>query len=825
MVRAALRQTLRSLLRAPLFTGGAVLTLALGIGAAAATFSILDGVLLRPLPYLDASRLVVLRHSLNGLGIPDAGQSLGTYYFYRHTSRTLASVAGWRAAAVNLADAEGRADAERVDGASVSINLFSTLGVAPERGRVFATADERDSAHVVVIAHDLWARRFGGNPAVVGSDVRVDGVRYTIIGVMPDGFHYPYATTSIWRPLLLDSITPHAGGFNIGGLARLAPGATATSAQAELNRLLPRLPSAYPDVYPVYPMPQFLEQSKLAAVVRPMREAAVAGYARPLWIVFGTVGLLVLAAVTNVGTLMLVRAQGRVHEFAVRTALGSSRRRLAGRWFAESALLTGAACALGLGVAAVLTSLFVHYGPSDFPYLRFVHFDLRTVVFAVALAIGVAVVCGALPALRFGTVSARELLGAGGRTASMGRGQQRAQRALTVVQVALAVVLLGGAALLARSVKRIAAVAPGFDPNGVLAFTISLPAGQYRTDGDVARFYTQALAAIQTLPGVTDAGITSKLPLVGGETLGGIYVEGVPVKANAVPPVFPTPVVNAGYFRAMRIGLIGGRLFRDPGDAEGAHDVVVSRAFAERYWSSPAQAIGHRVRMETLGPWQTIVGVVQSVRDTSLTAAPVAEVYLPLRVVMPGAPDTLAAPTPRVATVVVRASGVPSALANGVRRAIHALDASVPVYGLQPLDAIVSQTTARTRFVLLALVAAALITVLLGMVGLYGVIAYSVTFRRREMGVRLALGAKPTTLLAVVLRDGVLLAVAGLALGLVAYAGAARVLRVLLFEASPADPLTVGGLVVLSLIVAVAASFAPAWRAARTDPVEALRGE
>ena len=822
----AFRQVTRSLARAPLFAAAAVLTLGLGIGATAAAFSVINAVLLRPLPYPEPDRLVVVRHSLIGIGIPDAGQSLGTFYHYRHLSKTLASIAAYAPLSLNLADMNGTGEAERVHAADVSADFLSTLGVAPALGRGFVSADERPNTHVALLSDDLWRQRYGANKNILNQQVRINGEVYQIVGVMPPEFHSPEATTELWRPLQLDSLTPHAGSFSLGGIARLAPRVTVEQAQAELNKLLPRLPESFPDLFPTLPTAQLLAQSKAAAVVRPMHDAAVGAFARALWVVGATVALLLIVTFTNVTNLLLVRAQARAHELAVRAALGASRGRLVSRFFGEAAILAAAGAAIGVAFAFGATGLLVRYGPSNFPRLSSVHVDVATVAFTVVIAVLATLTCGAFPALRFEVAALGAFLREGGRSATGGRATHRAQRALIVVQVALAVVLLAGSGLLARTVERLNAVKPGFDPSGTLAFTISLPQVQYPHSGNASRFYDETIKRLAALPGVSDAGIVSHLPLSGPEPLAPVFVEHSPPPPNTLPAVYPFTMVSAGYFGAMHIPLLAGRLFVDPQDPTDANNVIVSRAFAEKYWhdSTGRAAVGQRVRV-LANRWSSIIGVVESVRDTSLEAAPIGQTYLPLSITSPDVPDSVAPFTPRVASIVLRTHGDPAALGTSVRRVLHSMDASVPVYDLEPITDALERATARTRFVLMVLAAAAAITLVLGAVGLYGVIAYIVTLRTREIGLRLALGAAPSGVLGSVLRDGMVLAVIGVAGGLVAFASVARFLAGFLYGVGPTDPLTLAAVAVTLLVVAGVASGVPAWRASRIDPLEALRSE
>jgi predicted permease len=400
------------------------------------------------------------------------------------------------------------------------------------------------------------------------------------------------------------------------------------------------------------------------------------------------------------------------------------------------------------------------------------------------------------------------------------------QHSLVVVQVALAVLLLAGSGLLMRTVNHLRGVKPGFDPANTLAFTLSLPAGEVPHPRDAALFYESLIERVRALPGVTDAGLVTKLPLVGGESLTPVPIESQPVEGTTLPPVFPIPTATPGYFSTMHIALVAGRMFGGPTDPAGARDVVVSRAFAERFWHDPTgqKALGQHIKATGPIPWSTIVGVVESVRDSSLTADGIGAVYTPLTVPAPDQADT-AVFVPRVMNVVVRTAGDPAALVPVVRRTIASLHAGIPIYDAQPMGDVLSRWMAQTTFVLAALAAAAVITLVLGAVGLYGVIAYSVSLRTRELGVRMALGAAPGAIHRMILREGLLLALIGLAVGLAAFIGTGRVLRRLLFEVSAVDPVTLAATVVVLFGISLVASWLPARRAARADPLDALRVE
>jgi predicted permease len=824
------RYVLRSLKRSPLFTATVVVTLGLGIGATTSIFGVVNAVLLRQLPYPESDRLVEPYHTLPGIGIPYTAQSRGTYFHYARTTRTLQSIAAWAQATVNLADVRGTAEPERIHAARITANLLSTLRVLPERGRGFtANEDVPNGDHVVLISDGLWHRRFGGDASILSRDVRVDGNSYRVVGVMPPGFHYPDARVELWLPLQLDPAARDAEGFNLGSVARLAPRATIASAEHELNAQLARLPESYPNIYPGMATSGLLEQSKARAVVRSLRDSVVGNFGSVLWVVAATVCLVLVATCANVVNLLLVRAQGRAREVAVRAALGATQGRLLALLLTEAAILATAGAVIGLGFAVLATRLVLRAGFTNFPRWGEIGVDGASYAFTFGITVLVALTCTVFPALRYRAMPFTALLREGGRTGTVGRERHRAQRALIVVQVALALLLLAGCGLLTRTVSQLSKVKPGFDPSHTLAFTVSLPPGQFPKLASVPQFYLDVMDRIRALAGVEAAGAMSQLPLHGGAPLAPVFVEKFPVPAGTLPQVFPFPLASAGYFPAMRIHLLAGRLSPDRLPPSAPQEVVVSRAFAERYWhdSTGRRALGERLKISysESAPWSTIVGVVESVRDTSLVAPPLAEVYFPLRLLDPATPDNLQPYTLRVMSIVVRTSGDPLALVAAVRREIRAVNASVPIFDVEPMTAVLERVSAQTRFALFTLGAAAAITLVLGALGLYGVIAYVVSLRTRELGLRMALGADPSAVLGLVLRDGVTLATIGIVAGLAVFAVVGRFLRGLLFGVASSDPVTLIGVVAIVVLVAAVASWLPAWRASRIDPLEALRVE
>lgn len=822
-----LAQVGRGLRRAPLFTTVAVLILALGIGAASAVFTVVDAVLLAPLPYPRADELVGLHHSLSGIGIPRAGQSLGTYWQYQRSSRLLASVGAYSENSANLADPAGTTAAERVHGAEISASLLPTLGARPLVGRGFAAAEDVPKGpHVALIGEALWRRRFGADPAITSRSIQVNGTMYQIVGVMPERFRFPGRETQLWTPLALDPADVNAGPFRLGAVGRLRPGVSLDALHRELTGLLARLPEKFPNLFPGLPTAGVLKQSRAAVMVSALRDDVVGDFARVLWIVAATAALVLVVACANVANLLLVRAQGRGTDLAVRSALGASRLQLVRLFAAEGVILAAAASVVGILLALLGTRLLVRHGPPEIPRLAEVGVHGATLLFTALVALLVAAGCSAIPALRFGTTQLGAVLREGGRAGTAGRQRHRARNVLIAAQVALSLVLLAGSGLLARTVWHLHAVPLGFAPSPVLTLRVYLPPSQYQRRLQIAEFQDRLTTELQALPGTVDAGVVSKLPLDGGSPLAPVSVEGRLVPPGTLAPVYAFPTVSRGYFHTMGIPVLAGRTFGRSADVGTAQEMIVSRAFAERYWGAQGArtAVGKRIRLNDNAPWNTIVGVVESIRDTSLTADPLAEVYFPLFTAR-DLPDSLRPPLSPNTNIVIRASGDPVALAGAAQRTIHALDASLPVFDVRPMSAVVARAAARAWFVLVILGVASAITLVLGAVGLYGTIAYVVGLRTREIGVRMALGARPVTVSWLVVREGMLLAISGVVAGLVVFVGVGRFLRALLFDVSPTDPFTLVAVSSLLILVAVLASWLPARRAARVDPLEALRAE
>lgn len=819
----SLRHAARRLLRAPAFAVASVLTLAFGIGAATAVFSLVDGVLLRPLPYADPGRLVDLSHTLQLTGAAQVDQSDATYLYYRRENHVFTDVAAYRATAVNLATAARDGAAERVAAARVSASLFRVLGVSPARGRAFVEGEDAPGATpVVLIGERLWRRKYGGDPGIVGRRLEIDGVAREVVGVLPATFRFPAAAAELWLPTDIDPARTQSAIFDYRAVARLRPGVTPAAAAADLQRLLPRVPEAYAGRLTA----AAIEAIHMSAVVRPLRDVVVGDVGPALWVVLGAVGFVLLAACANVANLFLVRAEGRRRELAVRRALGAGGGRTAAEFLSEGLVVAAVGGPLGVVVAAagvrVLRSLAAGVA---IPRLEEVGVDGAALGVAAGLTVLAALLVSALPALRSAWLAVPAALAEAGRPATAGRRQTRAQHVLIVAQVALALVLLTGAGLMARSFARLRAVQPGFDAAGALTFRIALPDAAYPTADDAARFLVRALDDLAALPGVRAVGAVTKLPLdAEARRDTAVFVEGQ-ASPSGMPNIHQVAYASPGYFRALGIPLVAGRTFERPDPARARLEVVVSRALADRYWRG--DAVGKRLRLMPQGPWLTVVGVAGNVRGTALDQPPDETVYLPL--VSADAAAAGDAPddprwAPHGAAFVVRATD-PARLAERIGATVRALDPAVPVYAVQPMTEIVARSAARASFTLLLLGIASAVALALGAIGIYGVISYAVSLRAREIAVRLALGACPAHVRRMVARQAVTVGAVGVALGLAAALATTRFMAMLLFGVAPTDPATLAGAAALLLAVALAAAWLPARRAAATDPAGALRAE
>jgi putative ABC transport system permease protein len=799
-----IRFSLRSLRRSPGHTAAALLALALGIGANTAIFSVVHGVLLEPLPYPSPERLVMLIDANPSRGFDRFTSSPPNFIDWRDQSRSFAGMAAMTRANPSLTG--GGAEPERLEGAQISAGFFETLQVPPALGRGIGAADDRPGAPpVVVLSHELWRRRFGADPRLVGRTIDLDGRPHTVVGIAPEGFQFP-SRAELWIPLALEITPDMRGGHFLGVVGRLKPGLSVERAQAELSVIAGRLAKQYPDTNTGW---------TVSAV--PVRELMVEDVRPALLVLMATVAVVLLIACANVANLLLARMASREREVAIRTAIGAGRGRLVRQFLTESVLVALAGGALGLLLALWGTRALVAMNADNIPRASEIGLDPPVLLFTLALAVVTGLVFGLVPALHAARPDLQGTLKEGGRGASVGVRARSARGALVVVEVALTLVLLVSAGLLLRSFAGLAAVPPGFSSAGVLTLQLNLPESRYGEEPQMAAFYDGLLASVRGLPGVRSAGAIYPLPLGTGRYMLSYVVDGRPEPPPGQEESSHIRFVTPGYLESMSIPLLRGRQL-DAGDREGAMPaVVVNRTMAERAWPGE-DPIGKRLTFDDPtdadAEWRTVVGVVGDVRHAELSTEPDAETYLPI------AQD----PSPFV-TLVVRADGDPMRLAAPVREAVRRADRDIPVFSVRPLERVVAESLAEQRFRTTLLAIFAGLALVLASVGVYGVVSYGVTQRRHEMGLRMALGARREQVQRLVVGQGLRLVLVGAAVGLVAAYLATRLLASFLYGVRATDPLTFAAVPALLALVALAASWLPARRATQVDPIVALRAE
>jgi putative ABC transport system permease protein len=820
-----LRRAARRLVRAPVFSITTVLTLTLGIGATTAVFSLVDGVLLRPLPFVRPGELVDLAHSLTLQGVSGVDQSDATYLYYRRANHVFSGVGAYRSAAVNLSGTTGDSRrAERVAAARVSASVFALLGIAPLRGRVLQESEDPDVMPIVVLGERLWRDRYGADPDIVGRSVAIDGITRQVIGVMPARFAFPDAQTALWLPIAIDSARTRSAAFEYRALARLRAATTIDVATADLQALLPQVPEAFPGRLTA----DAIRLTHMRPVVLPLRDRMVGGIGRALWVVFGAGAFLLLIVCANVANLFLVRAEERQHDLAVRRALGAGHTAIFAEFFAEGLLVATLGGMLGVALAwgGVRALRSLESGVA-IPRLAGVGFDTPVLAVAAGITLLTALIMSVVPAIRAVGPEVTGVLVQTGRGTTAGRPRQRARRALVVLQMSLALVLVTGAGLMARSFRLLRAVPPGFDAAQSYAFRVALPETAYPTPSATVEFVTRAQQEMAALPGVRSIGVVSKLPLDDeGRRDTAVFVEDRPPAMGAMPNIHQVAYASPGAFQALGIPILQGRTFEVPDPSRVRLEVIVTRALAERYWSG-RPVVDRRLRLAPDGPWFTVVGVTGDLRGTRLDEPPDETVYLPL-VTAPGSATkdggaAAARWTPHELAFVVRGTVSPRDALGSVQRVFRSLAPALPVYAVRTMGQVVARSTARTSFTLELLEIASLAALAIGAVGLYGVVSYMVSLRAREMAVRIALGAERPALRWLVLKQALAVAAVGIAVGLGAALALTRFLSALLFDVTPFDPVTVLGAVVVLTAVTLVAGWLPARRAAAVDPGTTLR--
>jgi putative ABC transport system permease protein len=793
-------------------------------------------VLLRPLPYPESERLVGLWHTAPGVGVPLLPQAPGTYVLYQN-AKSFESIGAYFDGESPIGHGSAPPVIERLPVAGVTASIFPTLRTRPLADRLFTETDELPGTQrVVVISERYWRTRLAATPSVIGTHITVDGLDREIVGVLPSTFAFPGSNIEIWAPIIIKP-NGYLGLFGPRAIGRLRPGVTLDAAQRELQQILLRAPDTFAEQKPGLPTGPMLARTRAAAVVHPLRDDAIGGFAHILWIAATTIGVLVLVALSNLASLILARVESRQREFAVRSVLGASARRVWWSFLNEVLILAGIGGAIGLALGAAVLVVLPRTGATQLvdprladasriviPRLDEIHPGATLILSAIGITLLFLLAGATIGAGRLTTRDPGRTLREGGRAGTAGRTPQRLRAMFVAIEVALSLVLLSGSAMLGRSLQRLLRVDPGFNPAGAVTFWTSLRGTTYFDDLAIERFYHDAINRVARLPGVDIVGIVSKLPLENGPVLQLVTVEDAPPGSGAVGLPVAEAAASTDYFRAMGIPLVAGRSFDDANVRRGANEAVVGRSFAIRYWgdSTGTRALGRRIRAQASAPWYTVVGVVGDVRDTALTAAPMEVIYLP---------TTLAEGTTDIFRVrhdmafVLRTTRSAASLAAELRREIHAVDPSVPLLELQALSEEVSKSGRRLRFVLVLLGVGATMTLALGVVGLYGVIAYLVNLRSREIGIRIALGLTPSSATRMIVREGETVVAIGAVAGVIVFVAFARLLRSLTYGVSAVDGASLAIAIVIVIGVASLATWLPARRAARIDPAEALRNE
>jgi predicted permease len=815
------RQALRRLARARLFTVITLVTLAAGVGANTVVFSVLEGVLLKPLPYPRPDELVGVWHSAAGFNIKELNMAPSTYFIYREQGRAFQDLAVYQRDSVSVT---GTTEPERVAALDVTDGVLPLLGIQPLLGRVFTRQDDQPgTAETAVITHGYWRRRFGGDPAIVGKNIIADGKPREIIGVLPERFRFlDQDDLAILFPLRFDRGKVHLGNFSYDGLARLKPGVTMAQANADIARMLPITMNSFP-APPGFSLKLF-EDAHIGPNVRPLKRDVVGDVGSVLWILMGSIGMVLLIACANVANLVLVRVEGRRQELAVRAALGASRGRIAGELLLESLTLGLLGGALGLGFAYAALRILVAMAPAGLPRINEIGIDGTVLLYTLGLACFASVLVGAIPVLKYSGTRLSTGIREGGRANSQSREQHRARSALVVAQVALALVLLICSGLMIRTFRALIQVQPGFTaPEEVQTFHISIPEVQVNQDEQVVRMEEAILRKIAAIPAVSSVGIGTIIPMTGQGWTDPIFVEGYSQAEGKLPPLRRFKFVSPEFLATLGTPLRAGRMLTWDDTYKRLPVAMISENMAREYWPDIHGALGKRIRVGTEDQWREIVGVVGDIYDDGVNEKATTAVYWPL--IMDKFEGDATSVRRHVAFVVRSAHAGSESFMKAVRDAVWSVNPNLPLARVHTLDYHYKRSMSRTSFTLIMLGVAGSMALLLGVVGIYGVIAYSVSQRTREIGIRMTLGAQHQTLTGMFVRHGLWLTGIGVVAGLAVAIVVMRLMTALLFKVSPVDPATYIAVCIGLIATTALASYLPSRRAATVDPVEALRAE
>ena len=800
-----IRYSLRLLRRTPGATLVALLTMGLGIGANTAIFSIINGVILRPLPLAEPDRLFLVQHATLSDRTQLAAVSPGNFFDVQRASRLIQPMAGYSGATVTLT---GRGDPERLQGIDSCGSILEVTGVQAALGRIFTEADQKPGAPpVIVLSHRLWQRLFAGSPDAIGQSLTLGGTAVTIVGVMPKSFNFPDSSVDFWAPERLSAEQRASRTeYYLTILGRLAPGATPAAARAELDTIMAGLRTAFPR-----------SNSDATFEATPLAEALVSDVTQLLWILMASVGCVLLIACANLANLLLAKATGRGREIAIRQAIGAARGRVLRQMLAESVVLGIAGGIAGIAIGKVFLEALIAWLPAGIPRLAEASIDMRVLILTVAVSALTGILFGLAPAVQLSRKSPASVLRAESRT-STGRGSLRA--VLVATELALALVLLAGAGLLIRSFVLMQRVDPGFSTDRVLTFQVRIEGPAYAEAPARIAFVNRVVERLKTLPGVTDAAAASNAPIAGRGTGAWFNIVARPWPAGTTPPGVPYRVITPGYFKTLQVPLVRGRLLTDADGLNGTPSVVVSESLARRFWGAEGGSpIGADIYLgapeNKLFERATVVGIVKDVKLAGL-ASPLTDAVYGLNTLMPWW---------RNFVFTVRTSGDPRSLATSAREIVRSADPQLAITSLQAMTEIMNTSLAPARASMLLLALFAGVAVVMAAVGVFGVMSYTVSLRAREMGIRMALGARPSEVRRMVVTDGMRQALIGVALGIAGAVWLTRAMTSLLFQVKPGDPMTVTAAAVVLLATAALACYVPARRATRVDPLIVLRTE
>ena len=815
-----IKHVIRRLARSPMFAVVTLVTIGIGVGANSAIFSVIHGVLLKPLRYPDAERLVDVSQSAPAVGFTNCPLSPSDYFTFHDDNRTFQQFGIWNGDTVSVT---GLGAPEQVQALLVTEGTLNALGVQPILGRWFTPKDDAPgSPEPVILAYGYWQRRFGGDRLVIGKQIRLDGTLKEIIGVMPQSFRFLDMKPELLQPFRLDRAKTTLGNFSYQGIARLKPGVSLAQANTDVGRMIPLVNTRFPA--PPGFSPKIFEDLKIFPKVQPLKQSVVGDLGKVLWVLMASIGVVLLIACANVANLLLVRADGRRQEIAVRAAIGASASQIAGELLIESTLLGLLGGVVGLVLAYGALQLLVNMAAANLPRIENITINPVVLLFTLVVSLVAGFLFGLIPVLKYAMPDVTPELRAGGRTLSQSREAQRTRSALVVLQVGLAVVLLIGSGLMIRTFQNLRRVLPGFqNANELQAVHIFIPDTQVKEPDRVIAMFQEMQRKLGGIPGVRSVAMANSVPTDGNTSTDLLYAEDKTYREGQLPPLRRFKFAAPGFFETMGTPLIAGRDFNWTEINARRPVALISENMAREMWNDPRSALGKRIREGMNDPWREVVGVVGDVHSEGPDKKAPATVYWPL--VMNnfwGNEVNLQ----RGVTFAIRSRRAGSeSFLKEVREAIWSVNRDLPLAQIQTVEQIYRGSMARSSFTLMMIAIAGGMALLLGVVGIYGVISYSVSQRTREIGIRIALGAQRTSLQAMVVRNGVVLAAVGVAAGLLAAAGLTRFLSSFLYAVSPLDPVTYSAVAIGLLAAAAAASYVPAHRASTVNPVDALRAE